>query len=513
MVEPLGDPRNPTSPADDDGGGSGLRLVPAHANGGLEQGARLQAIADAFPGALVVERAGWIVHANEAAARLRGQALDVLVGLRYSTLGWGSHPPAARAEVQVVGADGGSRLLELRAAKLPGAPQETVVFARELGASADPIARLYEDHIESLGRLAAGVAHELGNPLTYVLVNVEHVARQLRVLGASGRLHAGLPPEDAQALVHGLVEPLGQALEGTKRSRDLVRHLLTFARGSVGDRRGIADVRAVIESALHMTWHQIRHRARVERDLADVPPVDASEARLGQVFLALLGAVTRGIPEGASERNVVRVAARLNPERRVHVEIAGHGGPIVRRERLTRLFDPFFVAEDQPGGGLDLAVAHGIVASLGGQISTRALPDGGIGFDVVLEPSRGWLLARKRVLVVDEEPMVCEAVALGLLDDCDVVSTTRATEALALLVAGEVFDVVLCDLALPEMSGAELYCAALRDVPESVGRFVFLTGGGVTSRTRAFLDSVKRPCVTKPVEIGDLRRAMALLAR
>src|SRR6185312_12934941 len=134
------------------------------------------------------------------------------------------------------------------------------------------------------------------NPLTYLLVNLEHVLRRLRAASASddpihelSNVGTGGLPELAQSLA--------QAVEGANRVRQIVKDLLTFSQGNV-EQRGLADVRGILESATQMAWHEIRHRARLVKSLAEVPPVDANEARLGQVFLNLLVTRRRRSPRG-----------------------------------------------------------------------------------------------------------------------------------------------------------------------------------------------------------------------
>ncbi len=135
-------------------------------------------------------------------------------------------------------------------------------------------------------------------------MNLEHVLRRLRAASASDDPIAELAAVGNGGLA-ALAQALQQSVEGANRVRQIVRDLLTFSQGNV-EQRGMVDVRGIVESATQMAWHEIRHRARLVKSLAEVPPVDANEARLGQVFLNLLVNAAQAIPEGAADTNEIR---------------------------------------------------------------------------------------------------------------------------------------------------------------------------------------------------------------
>jgi PAS domain S-box-containing protein len=155
---------------------------------------------------------------------------------------------------------------------------------------------LVADRLAAIGTLAAGAAHEINNPLTYTSINVEHVMRQLRRAASSGVVIA---PEEHGDLTPELLEALSRADHGLQRVRDIVRSLLTFSHGGM-DRRTLVDLHGVVESSVQMALHEIQQRARLVRELAAVPPVEANETRLGQVFLNLLVNAAQAVPEGDS---------------------------------------------------------------------------------------------------------------------------------------------------------------------------------------------------------------------
>jgi CheY-like chemotaxis protein len=377
------------------------------------------------------------------------------------------------------------------------------------------------DRMAALGTLSAGVAHEINNPLTYLLVNLEHVLRRLRAACASDDPVAELSaaPEGLTGLTHSLQH----AVEGANRVRRIVRDLATFAQGNI-EQRGLVDVRGIVESATQLAWHEIRHRARLARSLAELPPVEANEARLSQVFLNLLVNAAQAIPEGQADRHEVRVATRTDELGRAVVEIADTGIGIPE-ENMPRIFDPFFTTKGESGTGLGLAISHGTVKAAGGEIQVTSTPGRGTTFRVILPPAKSWraappasspevrALLRQRVLVVDDERLVGEAIARSLSEDNDVEVVTEASQALERIGAGQRYDVVLCDLMMPVITGMDLYAEVMRTQPKLGGRLIFMTGGAFTPRARAFVESIVNPCLEKPLDMGKLRSLVARAGR
>ena len=407
-----------------------------------------------------------------------------------------------------------------------GAPA-VVVVARDVSERVQFQHQLLQrDRMAALGTLSAGVAHEINNPLTYLLVNLEHVLRRLRAASASDDPVAELAGSVANGGgIGGLVRSLQQAVEGANRVRQIVRDLLTFSQGNV-EQRGVADVRGIAESAVQMAWHEIRHRARLVKSLAEVPPVDANEARLGQVFLNLLVNAAQAIPEGHADTNEIRVATRTDDKGNAVVEVGdtgvGHlaGGPAARLRSV--LHDE---GRGRHGAG-PRAVARDDAARWAGEIEVDSTPGHGTTFRVA--PAAGQAVARSgrrrarttcgalprlRVLVIDDERLVGEAIARSLAEDNDVEVVTEAQQALARIESGQKYDVVLCDLMMPVMTGMDLYAEIVRRAPQITGRIVFMTGGAFTPRARSFLENVVNPCLEKPLDMSKLRSIIAKAGR
>jgi signal transduction histidine kinase/CheY-like chemotaxis protein len=385
-----------------------------------------------------------------------------------------------------------------------------LVIARDVTERLQLQARMLQaDRLVSVGTLAAGVAHEINNPLAYILLNLGQMNRQLGDLVARERSSA----------LDELVRLVEQSREGAERVRDIVRDLKTFSRPDE-ERRSFIDVRALLDSTIHMASNEIRHRARLVRQYEDVPFVNANESRLAQVFLNLLVNAAQAIPEGDANSNEIRVATRADDCGRVVVEVSDTGEGIPP-EVLTRIFDPFFTTKPVGlGTGLGLSVCLGIIHSLGGSISVDSHRGHGSTFRVALpvvsEEVQGppvdpppMRLAPLRILIVDDDPGIASAI-VEMLREHEIVTAASGREALEHLRSGA-FDAVFCDLMMPDVTGMELFEHVRRDQREHADRFIFMTGGAFTPRAREFLESVANPCVDKPFDVARVRALLSAL--
>src|SRR5258708_28054746 len=226
------------------------------------------------------------------------------------------------------------------------------------------------DRLTSLGTLAAGVAHEINNPLAYVLLNLGYITEELPNLLAphvDGRVDG--PRDDrVDDSANEVLVALEHARNGAERIRDIVRRIKTFSRPE-NETRAPLSVTHLLEATLAMVAHEIRHRARLVKDYAEVPEVFANEARLGQVFLNLLLNAVQALADDRAASNEIRVAVKSHGPDRVLVEVADNGSGIPPQVR-GRIFEPFFTTKPVGiGTGLGLAICHGIVASLGGTLT------------------------------------------------------------------------------------------------------------------------------------------------
>jgi signal transduction histidine kinase len=227
------------------------------------------------------------------------------------------------------------------------------------------------ERLAALGTLAAGLAHEINNPLTYVLLQLAQAVRLLPTL-VTDENRARV--EQIEMLVRG-------SLEGAERIRSIMSGMRTFSRSDDGASRRI-DVRVPLDAAIKLVGNEIRHRARLIRTYDDPPSVVANEGRLGQVFLNILTNAVHAIPEGNAGKNEIRVTARANEAGSLVVEIADTGCGIPAH-LLPRIFEPYFSTKPiGQGTGLGLSISHSIITSFTGTMAVDSEVDRGTTFTI-----------------------------------------------------------------------------------------------------------------------------------
>jgi PAS domain S-box-containing protein len=418
------------------------------------------------------------------------------------------HAPSYRVELRMRAANGEWRWFlssgRVTAHDDSGRPLRMVGLALDITERKLLQERLFfAERLASLGTLAAGVGHEINNPLTYIALNLTLIDRELRTLE--------LPASSRMRLQH----MLEQARYGTERVSGIVRDLQALTRVPDEGLENL-DPPAVLERCLEIADHQIRHRARVIRELAAVPPVRGSEGRMVQLFLNLLVNAAQAIDKGTFETSWIKVATSVDAGR-VVVTIADNGVGIAP-EAIGRIFDPFYTTKQVgEGTGLGLSICRSIVTALGGEISVDSVSGQGTTVRVALPAAQGEarvpvpapaparesaprIMVKKRVLVIDDEPMVGQLV-VKVLADHDVIAETSGRAALERLAADGRFDLILCDLMMPDVSGMDFYD---RCVPALRGRIVFLSGGVYTERAQQFLARVPNRHLAKPFDVDTL---------
>jgi signal transduction histidine kinase len=369
------------------------------------------------------------------------------------------------------------------------------------------------DRMASVGMLAAGVAHEINNPLAAVLANL-YVVRE--VLGDLHSLSGGLREAS---------EAAADAMAAAERVRQIVRDVKIFSRGSE-ERLVPVDVHRVLDSSVRMAWNDMRHRATLIRRFGRINAVLGSEQRLGQVFLNLVVNAAQAIPEGRAQDNQIRLVTFMDGGR-VVVEVSDTGTGIPPEIR-ARLFSPFVTTKPPgQGTGLGLSISRRIVTSLGGEIAVDSESGRGTTVRVTLpgtdelpsaRESSADLAAfvdvpRSRILVVDDEVMVTNAIRRIIGNVHDVVVVFHGREALGRVQGGERFDLILCDLLMPEMTGIELHQAMTALAPDQAERMLFMTGGTFTREAAAFVDSRPDRVLEKPFDKPTLLAALAARLR
>ena len=368
---------------------------------------------------------------------------------------------------------------------------------------------LQSERMACVGTLAAGMAHEINNPLAYILANVAFVAEEIPALLRSLQGHAAVGALTSPRMQEILVA-LSDAREGAERIRRVVSELKAFAEAK-DDVRQLIDVRQCLEDACQIAETEIRHRARLIKDFAPVPQVMASEGRLRQLFLNLLMNAAQSVDDAAADIREIRVTTRSSSEE-IFV-VVSDSGPGIAASALPRVFDPFFsLRPSATTSGFGLATCETIALAHGGRIEVESELGQGTVFRVTLPKapgpppvSRSVPARRGRVLVIDDELAVTDSMKRVLGRDHDVTIALRAADALEILAGTSEFDLILCDVMMPEMGGLELYAKIAEVRPELLPRLAFMTGGAFTARARAFLESVPNARFNKPFSLPELR--------
>jgi two-component system, cell cycle sensor histidine kinase and response regulator CckA len=384
---------------------------------------------------------------------------------------------------------------------------DVVILVRDQTERLDMAERLrVADRMASVGTLAAGVAHELNNPLAYVLGNLELLNQQLRA--------TWVEPTQLQVLVD-------EALDGARRMRSITQDLRTFSQPHA-DAAASIDPRVVMDSALRIAGTEIRHRAVLRREYDDVPAVRAEAGKLGQVFLNLVVNAVQALPVGEAARNEILVRTFADDQGHAVIEVCDTGSGIPLH-LASRIFEPFVTTKPREvGTGLGLSICHNIVTALGGHIAAHSRSPRGTVFRVRLPPS-GTAVAitaappvpvalprdvpagkSVRVLIIDDDPLVASSLR-RLLASREVHIADSGRRGIEMLREDDEFQVVLCDLMMPEVSGMDVYETVLEERPDLAERFIFMTGGAFTERARAFLERVPNPKLEKPFDGKTLR--------
>jgi signal transduction histidine kinase len=456
-----------------------------------------------------------------ALADLRASGLDVPFILVSGTIGEAVAVEAMRAGAQ-------DYVLKQDLTRLP------VAIARERRERAirDDQAQMREhlmisERMAAAGMLAAGVAHEINNPLAVAVTNTDYTLDAVAAVLAEARALASATPEE-RALWTGwtVLEQAEEALrdtgEGLRRIRDIVLDVKLFSRPN-DTAAGTLDIRKVCDSSARMAWNEIRHRATLLKDYGDVPPIEANESRVGQVVLNLIVNAAQALPDGHADANEIRIRTGTDEAGWAVVEVRDTGSGI-SPQNLERIFEPFFTTKPVGvGTGLGLAVCRRIVNELGGTIGVESVVGEGTAFRVAFPPTHDLPQAprppatpqaqrRARVLLVDDETAVGSAVQRILSHHHEVVFVTKGSEALARIVHGERFDVILSDFMMPEMTGMELHQRLNEVDPGQARRVVFVTGGAFTPDSHLYLDGVANRIVHKPFRIADLLSVIGEIA-
>jgi two-component system, cell cycle sensor histidine kinase and response regulator CckA len=474
-----------------------------------------RALIEASPDGVAVVRDGIYLYVNPAFAALLDRPVESMEGRSLFDDVEEGDRSALEERLLVHGDDddlgdfrfrnrGGERVtVQLRPVAVEefGGGPCTVVTARDVTERRKLQARLLlVDRLMSVGSLAAGVAHEINNPLSYVMGNLAFMREELQKREAGELLEAA---RDAE--------------QGAERVRRIVKNLQEFSRA---DQEGTSalDLNRSIEAAIGMAWIEIRHRAQLVRDLGpDLPPVLANEAKLGQVVVNLLLNAAHALPEGEADKHRISIRTSLEGDR-VLMEISDTG-PGIPPEIVDRVFDTFFTTKPIGiGTGLGLSIVHSIVTDLEGEIGVDSKLGEGTTFRVRLPTAKARETAaparsvvgyaanlRGKLLLVDDEPLIANSLRRALKEH-DVTVVRSGRRAIEVLKEAGDFDLIFCDLMMPDLTGMDVHAWVKEHRPGLEQRMVFMTGGIFTPRVQAFLHEVENHRIQKPFDLDRIRR-------
>lgn len=370
-------------------------------------------------------------------------------------------------------------------------------------------ALLQAQKMASFGTLLAGVAHELNNPLSIVLANAFM-----------------LQEEAEEAAVPALADKAERIRVAAERCARIVRSFLAMARQQEARRRPV-DVAALIEGSLELLAHGLRSDGieLVREVSAEVPPVLGDADQLQQVLSNLVTNARQALEHSTGPRQL-RIAAKAVGSA-VEITVSDNG-PGIPAEWQGRIFDPFFTTKPVgTGTGIGLAVSRGIAEAHGGSLDLAATSGPGACFALRLPradagdaapgisdpPSAAAPSAGSRTaLIVDDEADLANSIErmLAVLGfRCDLAATGREAQR---LLSDHDYDVILCDLRLPDLSGEDLYRWLAESRRHLCRRTAFVTGDTMSPAADSFLAHSRRPVLEKPFVPEDVHRLVTELA-
>ncbi len=395
-----------------------------------------------------------------------------------------------------------NRIVEIKSVRCDWEGQPAVLaFARDVTERKAIQQRMVDaDRLAAMGTLAAGVAHEINNPLTYALLGVQRIGTVL--------VTAGLPAN----LLESIRDRLSEIEHGITRVASITQGLRSFARADDAA-PGPVDLAATLEHALRMVENDVRHRAELVKRIGELPLVLGNASRLEQVIVNFLLNALQALPTEGAQTIEVTAARRGDDGVVLAVRDSGRGIP---DEIRGRIFDPFFTTRRiGEGMGLGLAVCKTIIEGFGGSIEVESSPGAGTTMRIVLRAYRGAApaasapsrsasaSARRKILIIDDERLVRDALVRLLSSEHDVVAAGNGEAGLAAIAAGT-FDVIICDVMMPGMNGRDVHRRIATDHPGLEQRLVFISGGTFTPELDEFLTTTTNRCLTKPFKLDDV---------
>jgi signal transduction histidine kinase len=374
----------------------------------------------------------------------------------------------------------------------------------------------FNDKLATIGTLAAGVAHEINNPITWVLGNAELLQDLM------SQLKSILLEMDQREQVHTLMNKIDEAivslLNGAEQVRDITQSIKGLSRIDKKEMIQV-DVHKVLKMAITMASLEFKERANLETHFSkQMPVIFSNPGRLHQIFVNLLINAAQAIPEGDLANNHIIVSTSVGNNRvKIDVEDTGKGIPA---DVLPKIFDPFFTTKpSDEGTGLGLSVCQDIIRELKGEIAVKSEEGKGTIFSVYLpfsasdfkqqETERVVHSAKmnKRILIVDNEPLLLKLMQRIFEGTNQTTVVSSGRDAIELIAKnGKSFDVIITDLNMPDITGLDLYQYAAEKFPGLEQRFIFVTGGVNMPWVKEFLATTRNPVLEKPFLPKDILR-------
>ena len=432
-------------------------------------------------------------HAAQAAGLTTGVAWPILVGqevagvLEFYTPEALAPTPALLAAMTQIGTQLGWVIERERATERLQRQQEALLQREKLAA---------------MSTMLASVAHELNNPLASIGLQAELLQDDVR----------GGP----------LAEPVAEIAQAAARCERLVRQFLTLARQHPPERSVVALNTLVAETVDLLAYPFRVDNVAVHLHLDEqVPPLWGDPHQLQQVLLNLLTNAQHALRATPGAREVTCTTQYDAAPQQITLTVADTG-PGIPPGLQVRIFEPFFTTKPPGvGTGLGLPLCRGMVEAHGGTLAVTSAPGHGATFRITLpvvavpasppappSATEAPVVRGQTILVVEDEPSLASGLARLLRRDGHTVETVANGRLALARLEARAYDLILCDVRMPELDGPSLYRLLERQQPHLCQRVIFLTGDTLEAATQAFLEASGAPCLTKPFAIAEARRAI-----
>lgn len=456
-------------------------------------------------GIMIIDSTGKCVLANDSAMAMFGRKKDEL---ENKLLGL----PLVKdkfVKINLMHAGNSPRSAELRSMEIQwnNEPAALVMLRDTTEQERLQVQVIQSDRMANMGMLAGGVAHEINNPLTYTMLNLE----------SAGDILQNTPSAEQTIEARQLIT---DAISGVQRVAKIVKGVRVLAQVNNKEML-LIDFNRPLEIALLMATNEIKYRAKIHKEFSNSLFLLSNEGQLAQVFLNLLINAAHSIQEGDIEHNSISLKTwREGDEIFASVTDTGSG---IEEKHITKIFEPFFTTSPSKiGNGLGLAIPQNIIHSLGGRIEVQSTAGKGTTMLVRLPAHLAATssihaeevglpiesVANKitgRFLVIDDEAEIRKSISRVLVG-CSVIEADSPESAQNILRNDREFALILCDIDMttPKISGMDLFDWLEKEHPALVNKIIFITGGAFTDRAQAILNKVGVRKLEKPFTGEDL---------